>query len=200
MEDKPAFQHPQQQSQSAPAYGQVYSDTLNTADAQTQTDALTQRVVNIESKRVNFNTDIIGVIETMSIAPTTTTPTSLYQQLKIYTGKLYFYDSKNKVWDIAGGSSLYSGAVTSGGTAGTPFPSGWTVSVGSGGSVGIYTITHNLGTTAYTVVATATGAFSYGNIPGVTNISSNSFQITMGTVSGGSVVPTDNPFDFILSM
>lgn len=45
--------------------------------------------------------------------------------------------------------SYYTGVVTSN-AAGTPFPSGWSV---AHGSTGEYTITHDLGTTDYTVSA-----------------------------------------------
>ena len=47
--------------------------------------------------------------------------------------------------------TYYTGVVTSN-AAGTPFPTGWTV---VNGSTGEYTITHNLGTTDYTVSALA---------------------------------------------
>lgn len=92
-------------------------------------------------------------------------------------------------------SSGYVGSVTSSGTS-TFLPSGWTV---AHTSTGVYTITHNLGTTNYAVNVTGTGSFSYANVPGITNIGSNTCQITIGTIQvGGSVTPTDNSFNFIL--
>lgn len=45
---------------------------------------------------------------------------------------------------------VYSGAVNSDGTAGTPFPTGWTSATPGTGN---YTVTHNLSTTSYVVVA-----------------------------------------------
>lgn len=98
----PQFQHPQPQSESQPAYGQVFSLIPNATDSQAQIETLTRRIQDLENKRINFNTDLIGLVETMTMAPTTLTPVTPYQQFKIYNGNLYFYDSKNKVWDIAG--------------------------------------------------------------------------------------------------
>jgi len=45
-----------------------------------------------------------------------------------------------------------TGEVVAGGTSGSPFPSGWS---SSGIGVGYYRVTHNLGTTSYTVTANA---------------------------------------------
>lgn len=47
---------------------------------------------------------------------------------------------------------IYAGYVNADGSAGKPFPSGWTV-VNS--STAAYTITHNLGTTNYSILVTA---------------------------------------------
>lgn len=93
-------------------------------------------------------------------------------------------------------NSAFAGSVTSGGTA-VFLPTGWSV---AHTSTGVYTITHKLGTANYAVVVTGTGAFSYGNVPGITNVGSTTCQITMGTIGvGGSVSPTDNSFNFILT-
>lgn len=102
MSETPQFQHPQPQSASQPMYGQVFSTTLDTADTQTQIEVLTRRIQDLENKRVNFNTDLIGLVETIGMAPTTTTPTNPFQQFKIYSGNLYYYDGLNKVWHLAG--------------------------------------------------------------------------------------------------
>lgn len=98
----PHFQHPQPQSQGNPAYGQVFSENLNQADLLSTIAALAQRIELLEQKRINFNTDIIGLYQTTTLAPTTTTPTNPYQQVQITviagTTKLNVYDSLNKVW------------------------------------------------------------------------------------------------------
>jgi hypothetical protein len=49
------------------------------------------------------------------------------------------------------GGGCYVGHVASGGSAGTPFPSGWSV---AHTSTGVYTITHDLGDTNYEVAIT----------------------------------------------
>ncbi len=77
---------------------------------QQQVDALTLKVDSLirnhqhnggEATRINFNTDIIGLYETVSVAPTNT-PASPYDQVKIYvngsTYRLYWYDSVGHVW------------------------------------------------------------------------------------------------------
>lgn len=53
---------------------------------------------------VNFNTDIEGLFETVSVVPTLI-PKSPYDQVKFYsnstTYRLYIYDSVNNVWRYA---------------------------------------------------------------------------------------------------
>lgn len=185
---EPHFQHPQPQSQGNPAKDQVFIPT------QPSSDELQAQITNLQSKRVNFNTDIIGVVETIGMAPTTSTPTSPFQQFKIFNGFLYFYDTLNKIWDIAGSSthgSVYPGAVLSGGTAGTPFPSGWSVShIGTGD----YKITHNLGTTNYALTCTLFA--STGLIINFNNQNSNDVEVFIKNTSGTA---TDATFYFILA-
>lgn len=192
MEEKPQFQHPQPQSESQPAYGQIFSNTLNTADTQAQTDALTNRIQSIENKRINFNTDIIGVVETMTMTPTTSTPTSPFQQFKIFNGFLYFYDTLNKIWDIAGGTkNTYPGVVLSGGTAGTPFPSGWSV---AHTGTGDYTITHSLGTSNYALTCTLFAATNL--FININNQNTNTVEVFIKNASGTA---TDATFHFLLA-
>ena len=52
---------------------------------------------------------------------------------------------------VSVGATIYAGNIASGGTAGTFFPTGWSV---SSGGTGAYLVTHNLGNTNYSVVAT----------------------------------------------
>lgn len=180
------FQHPQSQSQGNPAKGQVFTY------AEPAPEDLQTQVTALQNKRVNFNTDIIGLVETMNMAPTTTTPISPFQQFKIYNSKLYFYDSLNKQWDVAGSTgAVYPGAVLSGGTAGTPFPSGWSV---SHTGTGDYTITHNLGTTNYSFAGTLFA--STGAIITLNTQNSNDMEILVKTTAGASV---DRTFSFIVA-
>lgn len=100
MDKKPEFQHPQSQT-TQPAYGQVFSNTLNTSDTALQIEDLTRRIEGLENKRTNFNTDLIGLFETVTVAPTLK-PTNPYDQVKISviagTTALNIYDAKNSVW------------------------------------------------------------------------------------------------------
>lgn len=100
----PHFQHPQPQSQSNPAYGQVYSDNPNQADLMQQIQNLTTRIQQLEvnrATRINLNTDIIGLFETVTVAPTLI-PTSPYEQVKLAvisgTYYIYAYNTSSKTW------------------------------------------------------------------------------------------------------
>jgi hypothetical protein len=61
----------------------------------------------LQTKRVNLNTDIIGLFEVVSVVPTGT-PRDLYDQIKIYsnstTYRLYWYDSTSAAWRYASGT------------------------------------------------------------------------------------------------
>ena len=83
--------------------------------------------------------------------------------------------------------TAYGGKVASGGTAGTPFPSGWTVSLPG---TGRYLITHNLNTTNYVVAVTNVSAFS--NVGAITNHGSNSFEVTYYENTVGATWPNTN--------
>lgn len=100
----PHFQHPQTQSQSNPAYGQVYTNNPNQADLLQQIQNLTTRIQQLEvnrATRINLNTDIIGLFETVTVAPTLI-PTSPYEQIKLAnisgTFYLYVYNTNSKTW------------------------------------------------------------------------------------------------------
>ena len=99
-QEKPTFEHPQPQS-NEPAYGQVYSDLPPPGVINPDITDLQNRVRDIENKRLNLNTDIIGLFETVSVAPTKT-PISPWGQVKIYvngaTYRLYWYDANANVW------------------------------------------------------------------------------------------------------
>ena len=85
--------------------------------------------------------------------------------------------------------STFGGNVVSG-AAGTLFPSGWTV---THTSTGVYTITHNLNTTAYAVVITLV---TPGLIAAVTSRAANSFQVSTENLTPAAA---NGDFDFILT-
>lgn len=87
-------------------------------------------------------------------------------------------------------SAGYAGRVDSAGAAGNPFPSGWT---STRNSLGSYTVTHNLGTTAYSPVVSAVGSTAV--TARVPTISSNTVQVYT-TDSAGSLA--DSAFSFII--
>jgi len=63
--------------------------------------SLVARVTRLEQKSINLNTDIFGLFETVSTAPSEA-PTNVYQQVKIYvngaTYRLYLYDAVGHAW------------------------------------------------------------------------------------------------------
>lgn len=96
----PHFQHPQSQSQQ-PSYGQVFSQNENFDGLNQQIQELTRRLDALDVKRINWNTDIIGLVETVTAAPTIQ-PKSPFDQIKIAvisgTSYLYIYNATNRVW------------------------------------------------------------------------------------------------------
>lgn len=100
MDEKPTFEHPQSQSNKPDPY-QVYSDVPDANSNAVQIQSLEERVSGLESKRLNLNTDIIGLFETVSLVPVGI-PTGPWQQIKIYvngaTLRLYWYDGNANVW------------------------------------------------------------------------------------------------------
>jgi hypothetical protein len=100
MEDKPYFQHPQPQS-NQPNYGQVYSSAPDTAQTIQDIQDLRQRIQMLEQKRVNLNTGLIGLFETVTVAPTIT-PANPYDQIKLAnisgTFYLYVYNTNSNSW------------------------------------------------------------------------------------------------------
>lgn len=96
----PHFQHPQSQSQQ-PAYGQITGVPDDLGDIRQQLQEAIRRIGDLENKRINLNTDIIGLFETVSTAPTLI-PVGPYDQIKVYvngaTLRLYWYDSVAHVW------------------------------------------------------------------------------------------------------
>lgn len=97
----PHFQHPQSQSQGNPAYGQVFTYKPDTDTLMQQMQDLTNRIEMLENKRINFNTDLIGLFETVLAAPTLT-PVSPYDQIKLAnisgTFYIYAYNTNSKTW------------------------------------------------------------------------------------------------------
>lgn len=96
----PSFQHPQKQSQQ-PEYNQVFTAVPDLAGLIEQVQDLENKVHILDAQRVNLNTDIIGMFETLTVAPTGV-PFNIFQQIKIAkisgTSYLYVYDTLNHVW------------------------------------------------------------------------------------------------------
>lgn len=86
-------------------------------------------------------------------------------------------------------SKAYIGVATSTG-ASTPFPTGWTWTKNGAGD---YTITHNLGTTSYIVVATSINDTT---VVVIASQSTNSFNVTSWLSTTGNKI--DDGFNFIL--
>lgn len=80
------------------AQDQAGTDQDTLAD---QISSLEQRVGDIENKRINIDTDVFGLFETVSAVPAGI-PQTVYDQVKIYvngaTLRLYWYDSVAHVW------------------------------------------------------------------------------------------------------
>lgn len=95
----PNFQHPQPQK-STPASGEIFTFSTNETDLD-RINSLEQSVRRIEATRINLNTDIIGLFETVSAVPIGV-PTGPWQQIKVYsnggTFRLYVYDATGHAW------------------------------------------------------------------------------------------------------
>lgn len=171
MEEKPQFQHPQSQSMS-PAYGQVYSDTPDTSQLLQTIEDLTNRVRNLENKRINFNTDLVGPFETVTAIPTATPPTtSPYDQIKIYGTTLYFYNYTSHAWQAAGGSG------------GTPGGSDTQIQFNDGGSFG--------GNAKLTFDKAVGGALSLAASNGTVNTQGGSTSLSSGNAGSGTAAGGD---------
>lgn len=165
-----------------PTESKVPSDTPSVTPKYTDVpqDNLTEQHLN----------EINGVIQTLSTTPTGKAR-RMSEQFKIITGgALAFFDTVASVWYTL--RTSYGGAFDSAGTAGTPFPTGWTVSKTG---TGTYLITHNLGTTSYTVAATPLGFY---NIVQVASRQSTTFELY--AVDRGTGAASNTAMNFILTL
>lgn len=90
-------------------------------------------------------------------------------------------------------ASTYGGKVNSDGTAGSPFPTGWTSSdLGSS----YYEITHNLGITNYSVALTIYASVGF-IILGAGDVAANTFRVRTFDTSSAS---SDRAFYFLLTV
>lgn len=140
--------------------------------------------------------DLDGLFQTQDTVPTTPAR-KLYEQIRIVNGVVYIYDTANNDWielspTQTSPASTYGGTVTVAGAAGTPFPDSWTVSV----TGGVYTITHNLGHSNYTVVATISESSSLGYLR-IDSRNDDTFVISTYDTSGSS---TARAFGFVLQV
>ena len=144
---------------------------------------------NPENSEIHIK-ELNGFIEMVSSAPTSKAR-RLWEQLKMHTnGTIYVYDNESGTWlTVQGG---FAGAFDSAGDAGSPFPTGWTVSRTGTGN---YLITHNLGTTEYSVVATPLGTY---NIVQVASRNSNTFELYSVDRATGNVSNTG--MNFVLTL
>lgn len=160
------------------------------------------------SQRVNLF-DLFGNIQTTDIVPTDV-PKNIYGQFVIYkngtTYRLYWYDFVNKVWkynpttfaDTPGAPGIYTGWVNSNGTIGSYNPNGFSSARSSGFPAGRYDITHNLGTTNYSVITVAGGGSGSTNVFTVAqNISANTFSVGCFNVPGNAFA--DSGIMFVLT-
>lgn len=81
--------------------GQTPDDKIAALRAEMMGLIATHTHDGLGSTRINLNTDILGLFETVSAAPAGT-PRDLYDQVKIYvngaTLRLYWYDATGHVW------------------------------------------------------------------------------------------------------
>lgn len=99
-EEKPTFEHPQPQS-NQPEYGQVANTAPDLGTVASDLSALSAKVLQMQNDRINLNTDIIGLFETVTVAPTGV-PLGPWSQVKIATiagtTYLYVYDTASNTW------------------------------------------------------------------------------------------------------
>lgn len=84
----------------------------------------------------------------------------LAQFEKLFANHKHLEFDQSKPLDSTSGTTLYGGYVNSNGTAGTPFPTGWSSSL----TAHLYTVTHNLGTANFAVCLTAFDAARVGEV------------------------------------
>lgn len=138
--------------------------------------------------------NIFGLFPSQDAVPTQPAR-KVSEQIRMVAGAPYIYDPESGTWIKLGGAAIYAGRVGSDGTAGTPFPAGWTAAKSSAGR---YTVTHNLGSTDYAVTVTNISAFS--NAAAITDLSANSFEITLyENTTGATWNATDTAFMFMLA-
>jgi len=118
-------------------------------------------------------------------------PVNTDSTLALHTDKaqIDYYDDTNNQWRSIGssGSASYGGSVASDAGSNT-LPSGWSASV----NTTTYTITHNLGTTAY-AVAFSVASYSLKDV--LQTRGANSFSVDFENSSGTAFATA---FDFIL--
>lgn len=134
--------------------------------------------------------EVYGLIPVGSSAPTHK-PRKFVEQFRIVGALLYFYNPVADTWTSLGADTVYGGVVASNGTAGTPFPSGWT---SQATATGIYVITHNLGHSNYAVVA-----WAYSTAVRAVNLSNKGTTAFTVTVKDSGGTDTANAFEFILT-
>jgi hypothetical protein len=169
-------------------------------DLQKQIDELKTQIQNpmVLQNYTDSTIDLKNISSFIEVVTTVPTyfPHQVYEQVKLYYNasgsRLYIYDYTNSVWNyttVGTTGSVYAGAVTSAGAAGTPYPTGWTA---SNTGTGNYVITHNLGTTDYAITAN-------GGTAREISVTANSNTVDVLTRDSSGTL-TDGSFNFILAL
>jgi hypothetical protein len=134
---------------------------------------------------------IFGGFPKVSTTPTWK-PRSFREAFALKTGSatIYYYDFGPNVWrSVSPGSTSYAGIVDAGATA-EIVPTGWSVGV----SANIYTVSHNLGTTSYSVVVSPMADLTHFVIEDIV-IGANTFTVRFTNTAG---VSTTTKWHFVL--
>lgn len=105
--DERAFQHPQPQQPIPTMPGSPEASIVALNQRIDELEQLIQRVIlthhhdGVDSQQIRLATDVLGMFQVVSAAPTTS-PHSIFDQVKIYvngaTYRLYLYDYNGQAW------------------------------------------------------------------------------------------------------
>lgn len=115
------------------------------------------------------------------------------QNMHHHTGQDSLKVNYDDLDNLPSSGGVFGGKVNSDGTAGSPFPTGWTSSdLGSS----YYEITHNLGTTNYSIALTIYASVGF-IILGAGDVAANTFRVRTFDTSSAS---SDRAFYFLLTL
>jgi hypothetical protein len=138
--------------------------------------------------------NLSGLFSTVATVPTGVAR-KLHEQLRIFNNGVYIYDATNDQWlQIAGATpSIYSARFSS--TASKD--SGSSILSAATGATGIYTVTHNLAHTSYSVTATLVNTGGAGNGGRIIVVSVGSTTFLVHTYDAGGTA-ADSAFNVII--